>query len=130
MIKVDTGKLQNLKYTESGIKRYEKTMLDYSGRLLDQSQRCAEVRRSSGDEVEITSEHVQQAVRIISSDFRIDAPPKWKIWSQVAEYILSGLIGFLGSKASSDDAPKYYLLFFIICLGLVVILFVIRSTNK
>lgn len=130
MIKINAEKLQQLKYTDSGIKRYEKTMLDYSGRLLDQSQRCAEVRRSSGDEVEITSEHVQQAVRIISSDFGIDAPPKWKLWCQVAEYILSGLIGFLGSKASSDDAPRYYLVLFIVCLAIFTTLFVIRSTNK
>lgn len=128
MVRVDIEKLKYLKYTESGIKRYEKTMLDYSNRLLDQSRLCAKARRVSGDEIEITSEHVRRAVEIISSDFGITSP-KWKIWCQVVEYLFSVLSGLLGPKALSGE-DLYYLASFIGALGVVVILFVIRHMSK
>lgn len=121
MIKVDTDKLKGLKYTESGIKRYVNTVEEYSQRLLEKSQRCAEVRKSSGDEIEVTSEHVQQAVRIISSEFGADMPSKLKTAFDVFELICTGASGFFGSKASSDNAPNLWIVLFILSLGFAII---------
>lgn len=130
IIEVKTDKLKEFGFTDSGIKRYQGTVIDYSSLLLEKSQKIGETRKSKDSEVEINYENVQEASRIIASHFGSNKLPAWKLGVQAGEYLLTAACGYLGSKATQDDAPALYTLLFVIAAVIGVVLFIVRRTSK
>ncbi len=127
---IKTDQLKELGFTESGIKRYKNTVTEYSDLLLEKSKKLGESRKASDSKVEINYENVQAASRIIASTFGIEQPPKWKLWAQAGEYLLTATCGYLGSQATQENAPASFTLLFVLAAVLGVGLFIARRTSK
>ncbi|OFY51036.1 MAG: hypothetical protein A2W85_05375 [Bacteroidetes bacterium GWF2_41_31] len=130
MIEINETILQKGRFTESGIKRFKNTVIEYSFLLFEKSKKFGEARKDNDSDVEINYENVQAAARTIAASFGIPQPQKWKIWAQAGEYLLTALCGYLGSQATQVNAPSYYTLLFVISAVLGVGLFITRRTSK
>ncbi|MBP5983551.1 MAG: hypothetical protein KAZ91_02780 [Candidatus Fonsibacter sp.] len=130
LIQIDKQKLIDSGFTESGVKRYENTVSEYSNVLFEKSKKFGEARKSNDSPVEINYENVQTAVKVISASFGDDVIPKWKLWLQAFEYLITAACGYLASQATSKDAPSHYTIFFVIAAVIGVGLFIVRKTSK
>ena len=130
LIQIDNQKLIEAGFTESGVKRYENTVTEYSDILFEKSKKFGEARKSNDSAVEINYENVQVAVKVISASFGDDEIPKWKLWVQAAEYLITAACGYLGSQATSKDAPSHFTILFVIAAVIGVGLFIVRKTSK
>jgi len=130
IIEIKTDVLRAAGFTESGTKRYRDTIIDYSNLLFEKSKKIGEARKASDSNVEINYENVQDASRIIMSHFGNEPIPKWKLWAQAGEYLLTAACGYLGSQATQKDAPAYFTLLFVISAVFGVGLFIARRTSK
>ncbi|WP_430413184.1 hypothetical protein [Kordia sp.] len=130
LVQIDKQKLIDTGFTESGVKRYENTITEYSQILFDKSKKFGEARKANDSAVEINYENVQGAVKVISSTFADEKIPKWKLWAQSGEYLITALCGYLGSQATQDNAPSHFTIFFVISAVVGVGLFIVRKTSK
>ncbi len=130
LIKIDEDKLQSEGFTDSGIKRYVNTVTEYSELLFERSKKFGEARKASDSDVEINYENVQGAVRVITANFGTEETPKWKLWVQAGEYLLTAACGYLGSQATTENAPTSYTLMFVMAAVFGVGLFIARRTSK
>ncbi|WP_165042091.1 hypothetical protein [Dysgonomonas sp. ZJ709] len=130
IVEIKTGILKQSGFTESGIKRYTDTVTDYSSLLLEKSKKFGEARKAIDSEVEINYENVQDASKVIMSHLEIDKTPKWKLWAQAGEYLLTAGCGYLGSQATQENSPAYFTLLFVIAAVIGVGIFIVRKTSK
>lgn len=130
IVKIDKQKLIASGFTDSGVKRYENTVTEYSDILFEKSKKFGEARKASDSAVEINYENVQGAVKVISANFGNEEIPKWKLWAQAGEYLITATCGYLGSQATQDNAPSHFTILFVIAAVLGVGLFIVRKTAK
>jgi hypothetical protein len=130
LIQIDKQKLIETGFTESGVKRYENTISEYSDLLFEKSKKFGEARKANDSDVEINYENVQGAVKVISASFGDDKIPNWKLWVQAGEYLITAAWGYLGTKATATDAPSHFTILFVIAAVIGVGLFIARRTSK
>jgi len=130
LVQIDVERLKEAGFTDSGMKRYVDTVSEYSDVLFERSMKIGEARKASDSDTEINYENVQGAVKIISSNFGSDEVPKWKLWAQAGEYLLTATCGYLGSQATQESAPTYFTILFVLAAVFGVGLFIARRTSK
>lgn len=123
---VDESQLKSAGFTDSGILRFKKTINDYGQLLLIRSIAFGTAKNSKGYKLEITQENVQSSAHSIAESFGKPDEPKWTVWAQVFEYILTATAGFCAGKTEE----KYGMIGFVASTAIAVILFVTRQTRK
>lgn len=109
-------------FTESGSKRYKKTIEDYSTELFDRSLALGKADKADNSNPEVTHEHVRSATLKIMAKTTTTVSP-WKALCQIGEYVCAIAAGVGGSNL----AKEWGILVFGAGLSIGVILFFTRN---
>lgn len=112
-------------FTNSGKIKFKETIQDFSDQIFDKSVRYGDAEKGDGLEREITHDHVTSASYITSKTFGKRGRSNWSIAGQVGEYLFTGLAGIGGGNLKE----QWGTILFGVCLGLAVILIVVRLMN-
>lgn len=101
-IGISEDDLKTKGFTNSGAPKFIDTVKSYSTVLFEKSVHLGEVDRAANFPLEITHDHVRQAAHSIANTYGKPIKPKWVIFSQISEYILTA---FVGLSANHLDKP-------------------------
>lgn len=122
---VDT-ELKGSGFTDAGIQKYKKTVSDYAQLIFMHSVALGTAKKLQDNAVEITQDNVQASAYSIADSYGKPSEPKWTVWTQILEYILTAVAGLSAGKTDT----KWGTIAFIASTAVAVILFVIRQTRK
>jgi hypothetical protein len=124
-ITVQEHELDDSGFTNSGKTKFKETIQDFCNQIFDKSVRYGDAEKGDGLGREITHDHVTAASYNTNKTFGKKSKNNWTIAGQVGEYIFTGLAGIGGGNLKE----QWGTITFGICLGLAVILIVVRLTN-
>lgn len=97
LVSIDTEKLTDLGFIESGRKKYIETVSEYGRELAERSAKVAEANRAKGMPIEIADEHVRQTTFKMFAYFR-EKQPRGHLMGVVGEYLAAAGIGIGGGN--------------------------------
>lgn len=124
-ISIQDSELDDSGFTNSGKAKFKETIQDFSDQIFDKSVRYGDAEKGNGLDREITHDHVSTASYNTSKTFGKKVKNGWSIAGQVGEYVFTGLAGIGGGNLKD----QWGIITFGVCLGLAVILIVVRLTN-
>jgi hypothetical protein len=126
IINISQGELTSAGYTNSGLDRYNKSVVEYSKLLFDKAVNYGEIDKATNANREVTHEHVKAAAHSIANSFGKPLKPKWIIPAQIGQYLCAAIAGLAGGHI--DKTPG--LVGFALSFALGAILFIIEKSNS
>jgi hypothetical protein len=113
-------------FTNSGQKKFQETVQDFSNQVYEKAVTYAELSKASGLNREVTHEHIKDAAIKTTRNFGNKEKSSWAYAGHVGEYALTALSG-LGAGYIKESWGG---LMFGISLGLAVLLIIVRLIKE
>jgi phage gpG-like protein len=101
LVVVDTQRLTQEGFTNSGQTQFVKTVEDFSEELLARTTRLADLDKHIDKDREATHEHVRTATGRLAGPLTRKGRSNWAIAGQVLEYACAGAVGAGASNLDS-----------------------------
>ena len=112
-------------FTNSGKKRYQATLTEYSDALFTRATALGDADKAPNTPREVTHEHVRDAAEAISRR-RGEGRTPAQIWCQAGEYVCAALAGMGAAKLEHT----WGIVLFVLSVAIGVILFIVRSNPQ
>lgn len=113
-------------FTNSGQKKFQDTIQDFSDQVYDKAVAYAELSKASGLSREVTHEHIKDAAIKTTRNFGKKEKSNWSYIGHVFEYVFTALSG-LGAGYIKES---WGVLIFGISISLAVVLIIVRLINE
>lgn len=96
IVEVNGDGLKTKDFTDSGVRQFSTTVLEYADKLLNRASHYGEAGKAPGMAAEISHDHVRAAAVSIARSYGVPARSGWSVAGQVGEYLATAVAGVGG----------------------------------